>query len=156
MPKDPDFCKNLAPLTAISSLCILSVFFLVSPLLAIWSTWPVCTLVVLVLHLVPVGREHCAARRLIALNHGTSSVFVLPPIDVLEEAIESILSFRFVILELLFDLLVQLIPVYLLLGARGIGWLRTLRDCSRSRRCRCSPRGTGFKDAPIDIRCRFL
>ena len=83
--------------------------------MAFRSTWSVAALVIFVSHFAPVGGEDSAAGGLITLHHGAARVGIAPLIDLLEEAIKSLVALWLIILELMFNLTVECSPVGLLL-----------------------------------------
>ena len=83
--------------------------------MAVRSIWPIAALVIFVRHFAPVGGEDSAARGLITLHHGAARVRIAPLIDLLEEAIKSLVALWLIILEFMFNLTVECGPVGLLL-----------------------------------------
>ena len=96
--------------------------FVFGPFLTIGGFWSILALVVFVFNLTPVGWKHGATWSLIAFHHSSTSVLIGSLIDLLEETIECGITFRFVILAILLDFLVNLRPVAFDLRAWWVAW----------------------------------
>ena len=99
-------------LLILGGLLLLNFLSLISPHLAVRRTRPVLAFVIFFGDLAPVSGKHSAARRLVALHHGPASIFIRSLVDLLEQAIEGSLALWLFGFQFLFEICVNLVPVF--------------------------------------------
>lgn len=99
----------------------MSSYFSLPPFLTLRRRRPVPAFVILLGHVAPIRRKHSSSAGLEALHHGSSLFLVSLCKDLLEEVHARVFSVLSSILQdLSLDLLVDLVPILLQLGARWI------------------------------------
>lgn len=92
------------------------------PLLSLRRRYPVLSLVIFLLDICPICREHCSSTCLEALHHSFSFLRVTLPINLLEEGHAWVLTVVLTMLKhVAFNLFINFVPILPYFWARGVG-----------------------------------